>query len=167
MGYEVSPFGNALTAGSGNVTSIVHNHYGTRATGKTAGVTDTSGFQHELSLDIDGVMVGKAGFELVVPKLPAGSDINKAYLEVTQAFALGGTSPAIEIGTEGSEATNGVTISEAQAEAVGRYDVTSALSGTWASPLAAETVIGIALSGTSPTVTTAGKMRLVLFYDNI
>ena len=167
MGFETSAFGDSTTAGSGNVVSTVSNHYGPRSTGKTAGATDTSGFENELSLDIDGTMVGNAAFALVVPKLPAGSNITKAYLEVEEAFVLGGTTPAIEVGTEGSEATNGVTVTEAQAEAVGYYDVTAALAGTWAAPLAAETTVGIALSGTSPTVTSAGKMRLVISYDKV
>lgn len=167
MGFETSRFGDSVTAGAGNVKTLVSNHYGRRNTGKTSGVTDTHGFTNELSLDIDGEMVGNAGFVLVVPKLPAGSNITKAYVEVTEAFVLGGTTPAIEVGTEGSEATNGVTITEAQAEAVGYYDVTSALAGTWNAPLAAETTVGIALSGTSPTVTAAGKLRLVLSYDKV
>jgi hypothetical protein len=167
MGYELSKFGDGSTAGSGNVVSTVNNHYGPRNTGKTVGTIKTEGVMNELSMDIDGDMVGNEAFALDAPKLPAGAVVKAVYVEVTEAFVLGGTSPVIEVGTEGSEATNGVTITEAQAEAVATYDVTSALAGTWASPLAAETTVGIDLAGTSPTVTSAGKMRVVVQYARV
>lgn len=164
MGFEQSQFGDGSTSGSGNVTTTVNNHYGPRASGKTQGVARTAGFKKELVLDIDGTMVGNAAYPLLAPSLPAGASVLEVYAEVTEAFVLGGTSPTIEVGTETSEATNGFTISEAQAEAVGSYDLTSALSGTWASPLAAATSVGLAQAGTSPTVTSAGKMRVVIEY---
>lgn len=164
MGFEQSQFGDGSASGSGNVTTAVNNHYGPRSTGKTQGKAKTEGFKKQLTLDIDGTMVGNAAYPLLAPSLPAGANILEVYAEVTEAFVLGGTTPAIEVGTETSEATNGVTISEAQAEAVGAYDLTSALAGTWASPLAAATTVGLAMSGTSPTVTSAGKMRLVIEY---
>ena len=165
MGYERSKFGDGSASGAGNVTLQVSNHYGPRDTGKTNGITNSDGFVRELTLDIDGEVVGDAAYALsVVPKLPAGSIIEDVFLVVEEAFVLGGTTPAVEVGTETSEATNGVTLTEAQLEAVGTYDVTSALSGTWAAGLAAETTLGIALSGTSPTVTDAGKARVVIRY---
>lgn len=167
MGFEQSKFGDGSAAGSGNVVSTVSNHYGPRDTGKTTGVIRTSGAVNELTLDIDGEMVGDAAYALVVPKIPANSIVEDVFVEVTEAFVLGGTTPAIEIGTEGTEATNGVTITEAQAEATGVYDVTSALAGTWAAGLSAETTLGLALSGTSPTVTDAGKMRVVIRYVHV
>lgn len=167
MAYETSPFGNGTLVGSGgNVTSNVHNHYGPRDSGKTNGIAKTEGFMNELTIDLDGEMVGNGAFPLMAPYLPAGCRIEDVYVEVTEAFVLGGTSPVIEIGTEGSEATNGFTITEIQAEATGVYDLTSALSGTWsqATGLAADTTIGIALAGTTPTVTDAGKARIVIRY---
>lgn len=162
MGYETSQFGNQVSGA--NVTSDVSNHYGSRDTGKTQGNIKTEGSMNELTLDIDGTMVGNEAFPLIAPSLPAGAVIEDVYAHVTEAFVLGGTTPVIEVGTEGSEATNGVTISEAQAEATGTYDLTSALAGTWAAPLAAATTVGIDLAGTTPTVTSAGKMRLVIRY---
>lgn len=164
MAYERSPFGDGSASGAGNVTTAVNNHYGTRSTGKTQGVSKTEGHLNELVINIDGTMVGNEAFPLLAPKLPAKSIIEDVYMEVTEAFVLGGTTPVIEIGTEGSEATNGFTISEAQAEAVAIYDLTSALSGTWAAGLAAETTIGIDLAGTTPTVTSAGKAKIVIRY---
>lgn len=167
MSFEQSKFGDGSAAGSGNVVTTVHNHYGPRDTGKTVGVENVKGTSRELVLDIDGEMVGAEEFALLTPTIPAGAIIEDVYAEVSEAFVLGGTTPAIEIGTSGSEATNGVTISEAQAEAEAAYDLTSALSGTWAAPLAADTTVGIALSGTSPTVTDAGKVRVVIVYRSI
>lgn len=167
MGYEQSKFGDGSTSGNGNVIQTVSNHYGPFNTGKTQGNIKTEGSLKELTLDIDGEMVGNAAYPLVVPTLPAGTIIKEVFAEVSEAFVLGGTTPALEIGTETSEATNGFTVSEAQAEAVASYDLTSALSGTWAAPLAADTTLGIALSGTTPTVTSAGKMRVVIRYWSV
>lgn len=166
MGYEVAKFGDGSATGAGNVTTQVTQHYGVRDTGKTHGVAKTEGHVNELVLNIDAAMVSAEAFPLTAeaPYLPAKAIIEDVYVEVTEAFALGGTTPVIEIGTEGSEATNGFTISEAQAEAATIYDLTSALSGTWAAGLAAQTTIGIDLAGTSPTVGTAGKMKVVIRY---
>ena len=160
MGFETSPFGDQST----NVTTNVSNHYGPRKSEGAIGEVKTEGVVRELSIEFTGETVSAAAFDLLAPKLPAGSHIEDVYLKVSEAFVLGGTTPAIEIGTEGSEETNGVTITEAQAEATGTYDITAALAGTWASPLAAETTVGIALSGTTPTVTTAGKAEVVIRY---
>lgn len=167
MTIEQSYFGDGSAAGAGNVTSIVHNQFGPRNAGKTVGSFSVNGALQELVIDFDGTIVGNAAYPLIAPSLPAGAIIEDVYLVVEEVFALGGTSPAIEIGTEGSEATNGFTISEAQAEAAATYDLTSALSGTWAAGLAAATTIGIALSGTSPTVTSAGKARVVIRYVRV
>ena len=168
MSYEQSKFGDGSASGSGNVTTAVHNHFGARTEiNQTVGVYDTDGAMRELVIDFDGTVVGNAAFPLLAPTLPAGAIIEDVYLVVDAVFALGGTTPAIEIGTEGSEATNGFTITEAQAEATGMKDVTSALSGTWAAGLAADTTVGIALSGTTPTVTSAGKARVVIRYAKV
>lgn len=164
MAFERSRFGDGSASGSGNVVTAVNTHYNEREVGKTVGVTRKSGFVAELTLDIDADMVSNAAYALLAPKIPAGSIIEDAYVVVDEAFALGGTSPTILVGTEGSEATNGLVISETQAEAAGTYDVTSTLTGTWAAGLAAETTLGLALGGTSPTVTTAGKLRVVIRY---
>jgi hypothetical protein len=166
MAYEQSKFGDGSATGSGNVTTAVNNHYGPRDVGKTVGIINTEGVMNELVIDLDGDMVSAEAFPLLAPKLPAGSRIEDVFVHVTEAFVLGGTSPIIEVGTEGSEATNGFSITEAQAEALGIYDLTSALSGTWAAAtgLAAETTLGIDLAGTNPTVTSAGKARIVIRY---
>lgn len=169
MAFEQSKFGDGSASGAGNVTTAVHNHYGpyTEMKNTVGRYQQDQGATQELVIDFDGTVVGDAAFPLLAPTLPAGAIIEDVYLYVEEAFVLGGTTPAIEIGTEGTEATNGFTISEAQAEATGMKDLTSALSGTWAAGLAADTVVGIALSGTTPTVTSAGKARVVIHYARV
>jgi hypothetical protein len=143
----------------------VTNHYGPRELGGSAGVVGTQGREVELSIDLNEPVVSNGGPELVDFTIPAGSIIENVYLDVTEAFDLGGTTPAIEVGTDTSESTNGFTIDEADAEATGVYDKTAALSGTWASPLAADTVVGVALSGTSPTIVAdTGKAKVIIKY---
>lgn len=163
MAYEKSKFGFA--GGPTTVSSpLVSTHYGPREVGGTVGVPNTVGFMNELVIDFTGATVNAAAFPLIPPSFPAGANIEDAFLEVQEVFALGGTTPAVEVGTEGTEAVNGVTLSEAQLEALGTYDVTPEISGTWGTSFATETVVGIALSGTTPTITNAGKARLVIRY---
>lgn len=99
--------------------------------------------------------------------VPAGSKFLSAQVEITEAFALGGTTPTMNIGTSSSAGTNyGLELSEAQAEATNPiYNATGA--GTWANPLAADTVVAVELDGTSPTVTSAGKAKVVLRFLKI
>ena len=139
MTFEVSKFG----APGVNVVKNVHNQFGPRETGQTQGTANTAGFGNELTVDITGSDLTALAYPLDAPVLPAGAVITKVFLEVTEAFALGGTTPTIEVGTETSEATNGFSITEAQAEATGVTDLTSALSGTWAAGLAASTTLGL------------------------
>lgn len=167
MTYKTSPFGNGTLVGSGgNVKQNVHNHYGPRKTGNVVGVVKTEGAFREASFDLDGVQLNAGSFALLAPVLPKGAVIDDVYIKVEEAFDLGGTTPVIEIGTEGSEATNGFTISETQAENPGTYKLTSALSGTWAAPLAADTQVGVLLAAASnPTATDDGFMRVIIRYS--
>ena len=99
--------------------------------------------------------------------IPAGSLFVEAYAEVTEAFVLGGTTPTINVGTATSEGTNyAIELAEADAEAIGHYhDATGA--GTFTAVLAADTSIGVALDGTTPTVTDAGELKVVIRYLKI
>jgi hypothetical protein len=92
--------------------------------------------------------------------IPKGYGFQEASLEVLEVFALTGTSPAIRIGTKTSEATNGVNLTKALLEAAG-YSY-PASTGTWtdSSILAADTIVGIALSGTTPVVGAVGHAIL-------
>jgi hypothetical protein len=151
----------------------VYNHYGPRVVGEEdGGVIKTEGAANEYSIDLTGEFINKViadgtSRSMMLQKLPAGSLISTVLLEVEEVFVVGGTSPTLEIGTEGSEATNGASASEAQLEALGLYDLTSTLAGTWAASLAAETQIGFALGGTTPTLGDGGKARLVIRYYKV
>jgi hypothetical protein len=147
------------TAGLG-----VNSRYGPLTTPDGAGgVIKTEGAVNELTLDFTGETINDDSEQN--PVIPAGSLIIAAYAEISEAFVLGGTTPTIDIGTKGSEGTNGIDIADAgEADTVGTYDILGTPSGTWAASLAANTTVGIALGGTSPTVTSAGKARVVVQY---
>lgn len=172
MGYDTAKFGDGSATGAGNVTTQVSNHYGERDDGGTGGNFKTEGSKAELVFDFTGESFNQgagAGDDafLVEPVLPAGALVTSVSLEITEAFVVTGTTPAIEIGTKTTEATNGFTTSEAQLEATGVYNLTGALSGTWAAMLAAATTVGVAASGTSPVLTDAGKGRYVISYNTV
>lgn len=164
--YETSKFGNGVLVGSGgNVTSNVHNYYGDRDSGQTVGLNNTGGSQElELTFNITGQMINRGGTDeiLVPPTLKAGFKVEAVYARVTEVFVVGGTTPTLEIGTQGSEATNGFNLSEAQLEALGTYDLTSTLGGTWAAPINADTIVGMAPGGTLPTFTDVGKVDIIV-----
>lgn len=148
----------------------VLNHYGERGTQDgVAGGGDLpgNGAVKEAVIFIKGEDFG-TGTSFDTPyTLPAGSKFLEASVEVTEAFVLGGTTPTIEVGTNSSEVTNyAIGLSEAQAEATGGY-YNSTGGGTWAAALAADTVVGVALGGTTPTVTSAGKAKVVIRYIKI
>lgn len=148
----------------------VFNHYGARDTGGAVGQETRDGTKVTVRVDLTGRSINDAvaGF---IPKtyIPKGARFSGATLRVDEVFVVTGTSPVVEVGAKSSEATNGVTLTEAQLEAVGTYDVSSALSGTWATDAATGTAaaayVNIVLGGTSPVVSsTAGKATLVLEY---
>lgn len=138
-------------------------HFGTRASGDEAnfGTNGDVGPTKSLVIEVKGSDFTSNVYTGPTLSLPKGFTWRTGITEVTEAFALGGTTPTILVGVSGSEATNFLaTVSEAQAEAVGVYN--EAGGGTLAAntPLAATSTITIVLGGTSPTVTAAGKMRI-------
>ena len=170
---EASKFGTGIDVGStnGNVTTskgTPHNVFGPRDSGGTIGRLKTEGVSEELRIHITGELFNDVPDGFVPPVLPAGSVIKAVYVNVEEVFVVTGTNPTILIGTNGSEVTNGLVISEAVAEAAGPANLTSTLAGTWDSedPLAADTTVGIALGGTgSPAITDAGKLLVTIVYD--
>lgn len=165
MGYETSKFGNGILVGSGgNVTSNVTNFFGPRRSGGTTGVLEVDGMIEQLVINLDGALINDNSGKLVTTYLPAGAIIRDVWYDGETAFALGGTSPTILIGTSGSEVTNGFVISEAVGESTNTARLTSTLTGTWAvnTPIQARTAIGIALGGTSPTIDRNGKARVTI-----
>lgn len=141
----------------------VKNHYNAQNIEPgMVGELPGNGAIRELTVHISGETLNNGFIEGAT--LPSGALPLDWSLEIDEVFDLGGTSPTILVGTKGSEATNGLSISEAVAEAVATTNSTT-FAGTWGSSLAAETTVGIAMGGTSPTAdTTAGKARLVVRY---
>ena len=142
----------------------VSNHYGPRDLGPGAGVVGTLGREVELSIDLTGEVVTNGGPLLVDFTIPAGAIIEKAYLVVTEAATFGNADNVVDVGTDTSEATNGFTITDAQLIAIATVDLTSELSGTWAAPLAADTVVGTVVSGTTASMT-GGKAKVIIKYN--
>lgn len=161
MGYE----NNAINLASGTA----YNHYGPRGVQDgvvSGGAVHKDGVVQEAVVYVKGSDFTSGSFDTRLT-LPAGAKFLEAIAEVTEAFALGGTSPTINIGANSSEGTNyAIELSEANAEAVGTY-YNSTGAGSFASVLAADTVVGVALDGTSPTVTDAGEMKVVVRYLKI
>jgi hypothetical protein len=168
MPYEQSKFGTGGAAGTGNVVSTVSNFFGQRKTGKTSGVAETEGSYNELVMDVDKEVLVNGAFFLTPPFIPAGSKITRVIADVQEAFTLTGTTPGIKLGTKTTESTNGVNLTQAQAQAIGMYDITASLAGTWLAGLTTRTTLGVGLSGTTPAITgTAGKVRFLVEYIHI
>ena len=166
MTYYITPFGDGSLPGSGgNVNGVVHNHFGPMTEKGPEGIYNTDGMMEEISLEFTSTELNASsvyGRWLIPLTLPTGAVIKDITVDVKSAFTLGGTSPTIQVGTQNSVGTNGITISQAQAQAVGVY-VESSFSGTWASPLTAPATIDIQLGGTSPTAT-GGRVKVYIRY---
>jgi len=155
MGYEA------------NTGLGVFNHYGTRDTEAgvvSGGFVETDGIVQEAVVYITGEDFGTGTSFNTQLTIPAGSKVLESYTDITTAFSLGGTAPTIVVGTDTSEATNfAVKLTQTQAQATTPiYSTTT--GGTMSAVLAADTAIGVALGGTSPTVTSAGKAKVVIRY---
>lgn len=143
----------------------VYNYYGPRDRHEgVQGAMSTISAERELVMLFSGET-----YLTVTGALPAGAMVTgNAMVEVVEAFNLGGTTPVINVGVQGSEGTNRLAqLSEAQAEAIGTYSVASAGTLAVNTPLAAAVVLKVALGGTTPTATTAGKLKLTIPYKVI
>lgn len=144
MSYESDP------AGIG-----VGKSYGYRSLYEgSAGVTRTAGYKNELVIDFT-----HENYNRVAKELPEGAVILESYVDVIEAFTFtGGTTPAVEIGTDGSEATNGAGLAfDSEGVNVGT------LAGTWTSPLTADTDVAVAITG-APDSVDAGIARATIIY---
>lgn len=172
MTFEKAKFGNGVAVGSGgnvnNLDGDPHNRYNQSLLGEQIGVNHSDNAVTEITATITGVQLQRdaVGNDAFLTRLgiPVGAIIKGVTVQVKQAFVLGGTTPTILIGTEGSEVTNGFPISAAQANAIGTYDLTASRTGTWNAPIAAALVVGVALGGTGPTITSAGRMDVLISY---
>jgi hypothetical protein len=125
----------------------------------SVGMVDHPGGERELRFVIDGEKFSGGAYQFQESvSIPAGSVPLYAHVQVSEVFALGGTTPTITFGDAGS-ATRYGSLSEANAEALGTYT----LSVT-ATPTTAAGTLAIALGGTTPTVTSAGKAEVVIGY---
>lgn len=170
MAVYTTPFGNGVLVGSGgNVVENVRNQFGPRDTGGTVGVLKVEGMDEELVIDFDAEYFndGYVGARNFV--LPAGAVLKEVYVDIEEVFVMTGTTPTLKVGTAGSEATNGFTITEAQLESLNSANVTSTLTGTWTAgtPLQANTTIGFVLAGTTPAITDVGKARITIKFYRI
>jgi len=97
--------------------------------------------------------------------LPAGSFPIEAVFEVGEAFTLGNADNVFNIGTDTSESTNGFAI--ANPDVAGTTKDTSG-AGTWAAALAADTAVGVSVTGTTAGVTAgSGTAKVILRYTKI
>jgi hypothetical protein len=103
--------------------------------------------------------------------LPAGAIPIDATFDVEEAITQTGgtTSLTLNVGTNGSEGTNGFSISDAATSISTTTEVDSSGAGTWAAALAAETAIGVSLVAGGGTITSVdgGKVKIVIRYRKI
>lgn len=146
----------------------VPTFYGPRtATEGVGGEYNVGGSLQELVLEFTGQNITDDVWAVQSNALlPAGCRPIRAIVEISEAFVLGGTTPTIDIGTDGSEGTNGFDIAEADAEAVGVY-IDETFAGTWGARLAADTTVSVALGGSSPTNTAAGRAKVTIQYSKV
>jgi hypothetical protein len=156
MTYETAPVRGVLA------------HYGPR--GKQDGLASggeiqTSGVEFEHVIYITGDdFAGGTSFNTRLT-IPAGSILRSALFDVEEVFVLGNADNVFNIGTDGSESTNGVSI--ANPDAAGVTEDTSG-AGTWAAALAADTAVGVSVTGTTAAVTAgSGEAKVVLRFAKI
>lgn len=156
------PYGNQAGLG-------VNNFYGARDTvsGTGVGVETTNDSISRLSITFSGDSLNDVYMPPVV--IPKGALFRRAVLRVDEAFNITGTTPTVIFGALGSEATNGIVLTEAELEAVGSKAPASTGTGTWsqasATGVATAAKVGRALGGTTPAVAKGvGKATLILEY---
>lgn len=148
----------------------VNNQYGVRETGGSIGTEHSYSAFRTLKIDLTGQSINDAVAGFVPPVvIPKGALFRRAVLRVDEAFNLTGSSPTVQIGADGSVATNGIVLTEAELETVGTKAPASTGVGTWSQSSTTGTTagakIGFALGGAAPVVTNgAGKATLILEY---
>lgn len=163
-GYENTKFGNGTGTNPGATVTNVHNFFGPRVSGGTVGPEKVTGSIEQLVIHIEGGLLNDNLEPLTPTYLPQGATIRDVYWDTEVVFTLTGTTPTILIGTDTTEVTNGLVISQAVAQSANTARLTGTLVGTWAvnTPLQARTKIGYALGGTSPTVDRLGRGKLTI-----
>lgn len=146
----------------------VLSHYGPRETEvgvASGGEVHGSGsiFEHVIYITGDDFDSGTSFDTQLV--IPAGSLFKEALFEVSEAFTLGNADNVFNIGTNGSESTNGCQIANPDTASV-TTDTSGA--GTWAAELAAATTVGVSVTGTTAAVTAgSGKAKCILRFFKV
>ena len=147
----------------------VKNHYGKRdvqagvASGGELHGQGGSTFEKVVYVSGDD-FAGGTSFDTELT-IPAGAQVIEAVIEVGEVFVLGNADNVFNIGTNGTESTNGVAIADPDALGATK-DTTPA--GTWAAALAADTVVGVSVTGTTASVAAgSGKAKVVIRYSKI
>ena len=138
-------------------------HYGRRITGDEAnfGVQREVGPDKYLVFELKGSDFASGTYTGPTASVKAGITVREVTCETLEVFNLGGTTPVLNFGVSGSEGTNRFAqISEAQAEALGTYAITPAGTLAANTPLAADQTINVTLAGTTPTITSVGRLRV-------
>jgi hypothetical protein len=147
----------------------VNNQYGPRGTedGVVSGgeVHGQGGSTFEKVVYITGDdFAGGTSFNTQLT-IPADSFPIEAVFEVSEAFTLGNADNVFNIGTDTSESTNGFAIANPDVAGVTK-DTSGA--GTWAAALAADTAVGVSVTGTTAAVTAGlGKAKVIIRYTKI
>lgn len=170
--YETSKFGNGISSLStgGNVvlaSGTPHNTFGARDSGGASGVLKVEGSVEQLRLEVTGDDINDNLGPMTDQYLPAGCLIRDAWWNTVEVFVATGTSPTLLVGTDTSEVTNGLVISETLLETLGTGRVTSTLTGTWSvnTAIAARTKIGFAIGGSGgPAIARSGRGILTIEY---
>lgn len=160
MSYENNAF--PLTSGT------AYNHYGKRNLQEgvaSGGDLPAAGTYNEKVIYITGDdFAGGTSFNTQAV-LPKGAILWTATYEVTEAFTLGNADNVFNIGTDGSESTNGFSIAQPDTIVT---SVDDSPAGTWVSPLAADTAVGVSVTGTTAGVTAGvGKAKVVIRYSKV
>lgn len=147
----------------------VSNYYGARNTGGAVGVEDQDGSSLVVSIQLTGQSLNDGYLPPVT--VPKGALFRRAALRVDEAFVIGGTTPTVSFGANGSVGTNYIILTEAELENIGSKVPASTGAGTWAvgssTGTTAAAKVAQALGGTSPTVdATVGKATLILEFFN-
>ena len=142
----------------------VAQNYGGRTPGRSVGIVGTEGSKNEAVFNLTGQLLSDG---IVLPfAIPSGATFTGvAKLIVSEAFDLAASS-VVEVGQKGSEATNGVSLTEANLESTGVKDVAAALAGQWDEngQLSSDHTVDIVFSAGSVADATVGKATLILEY---
>lgn len=142
----------------------VFSSYGKRNTGGTVGCETSDGSTRDYSISFTGESLNSGFLPPVV--IPKGTKLKGAILRVDEAFAVS-TGGTVAFGGN-LPGTNGITLTEAELEAIGTKVPASTGTGTWAVASATGTTaaqfIYKAISGT--VTATQGKATLILTFVN-